>query len=148
MAPNLPNMSYISSEVILYGRFRTYNSRFTSGGRRICKRNSTFHSIQLLCVWSRRFSAHMVALVHVRSLRMLSGDKARNFHSASRKVCGGFVWPGMNVLKRGPLFKINDSSVWPQTQTKLNRVANVGTLNGESVDAFREPYRVWPCSST
>lgn len=36
MAPNLPNMSYISSEVILYGKLRTYSSRFTSGGRRIC----------------------------------------------------------------------------------------------------------------
>lgn len=36
MAPNLPNMSYISSEVILYGKLRTYRSRFTSGGNRIC----------------------------------------------------------------------------------------------------------------
>lgn len=37
MAPYLPKMSYISSEVILYGKFRMYSTRFTSGGSRICK---------------------------------------------------------------------------------------------------------------
>lgn len=36
MAPNLPKISYISSEVILYGRLRTYKRRLTSGGKRIC----------------------------------------------------------------------------------------------------------------
>lgn len=32
MAPYFPKMSYISSAVILYGRFLTYNILFTSGG--------------------------------------------------------------------------------------------------------------------
>jgi len=131
MAPNLPKMSYISSEVILYGRLRTYSSRFTSGGRRICKRNALVsfqNPFTLSMELQSRFSSHMVALVHVRSLRMLNSDKARNFHSVVGKARRGFVRHGMNVLKRGPLFKINDSSVWPQTQTKLTRVANAGTL--------------------
>lgn len=35
IAPYLPNISYISSDVILYGKLRMYRTRFTSGGRRI-----------------------------------------------------------------------------------------------------------------
>lgn len=35
IAPYFPKISYISSEVILYGRFLTYSTRFTSGGNRI-----------------------------------------------------------------------------------------------------------------
>ena len=34
MAPYLPKMSYISSAVILYGRFLIYNILLTSGGSR------------------------------------------------------------------------------------------------------------------
>ena len=34
IAPYFPKMSYISSAVMLNGRFRTYRMRFTSGGRR------------------------------------------------------------------------------------------------------------------
>ena len=34
IAPYFPNISYISSAVILYGRFLTYKILFTSGGRR------------------------------------------------------------------------------------------------------------------
>ena len=34
MAPYFPNMSYISSAVILYGKFFMYNIRLTSGGSR------------------------------------------------------------------------------------------------------------------
>lgn len=37
IAPYLPKISYISSEVILYGKLRMYSTRFTSGGNRICK---------------------------------------------------------------------------------------------------------------
>ena len=36
IAPYLPNISYISSAVILYGRFLTYNILFTSGGSLTC----------------------------------------------------------------------------------------------------------------
>jgi len=36
IAPYFPNMSYISSAVILYGKFLTYKILFTSGGRRTC----------------------------------------------------------------------------------------------------------------
>jgi len=41
IAPNLPKMSYISSAVILKGRFRTYSARFTSGGSRMLARART-----------------------------------------------------------------------------------------------------------
>eukprot|EP00964_Phaeocystis_antarctica_P153974 scaffold122442_cov69-Phaeocystis_antarctica.AAC.4 len=34
MAPYFPKISYISSGVILKGKLRTYNARFTSGGSR------------------------------------------------------------------------------------------------------------------
>jgi len=40
IAPYFPNMSYISSAVILYGRFFTYRILFTSGGRRTCIDNN------------------------------------------------------------------------------------------------------------
>lgn len=39
MAPYFPNMSYISSAVILYGKFFTYRILFTSGGNRTLKEN-------------------------------------------------------------------------------------------------------------
>lgn len=35
IAPYLPKISYISSDVILYGKFLIYSTRFTSGGSRI-----------------------------------------------------------------------------------------------------------------
>lgn len=44
MAPYFPNISYISSAVILYGRFLMYRILFTSGGRRTWKRYSEIHN--------------------------------------------------------------------------------------------------------
>lgn len=46
IAPYFPKISYISSAVILYGKFRTYRIRLTSGGSLTCRR------IEETCQWN------------------------------------------------------------------------------------------------